>query len=186
MTDPQPPGEVTQLLAKLGDDAEGVSSKVFEMVYARLRQQASRLMGAGLGKTLQPTALVHEAWMKMDGNLEGIRDRQHFFGVAGLAMRQILSDRARRARALKRDGGQRDHSSSLEAAAPELEDELIALDDALTKLHSLNARHAQVATLRFLGGLTIEETAEVVGVSGNTVITDWAMARAWLKAEIER
>lgn len=181
------PGEVTQLLARLDSDVPDASAQVLELVYARLRRQAGKMMGGGFGQTLQPTALVHEAWMKLDGQLAGVRDREHFFALAGLAMRQILRDRARRARAVKRDGGRVDASLDGLARSENQQDaELIALDDALTKLQTLHARQAQVATLRFLGGMTLEETAEVVGVSANTASKDWAMARAWLRTELDR
>lgn len=188
MTEGTRPGEITRLLARLGEGGDDASAQIFDLVYDRMRQHAARIMGAGAGSTLQPTALVHEAWLKLDGKLAGLEDRQHFFAVAGLAMRHILKDRARSARALKRDGGDRVALSMDEAAdgLGQTDADLIALDDALTKLHGLHARHAEVATLRFLAGMTIEETAEVVGVSPNTVVTDWAMARAWLRAELER
>lgn len=181
------PGEVTQLLAKLDSDAADVSPQILQLVYAQLRRQAGRMMGAQFGQTLQPTALVHEAWMKLDGQLAGVRDRTHFFALTGLAMRQILRDRARRARTVKRDGVRVDAPLDMLAKESDGQDaELIALDDALTKLQTLHARQAEVATLRFLGGMTLEETAQVVGVSTTTAGKDWAMARAWLRTELDR
>lgn len=178
------PGDVTHLLQsiQLGDDT--ASARVFHAVYDQLRGLAAGCFRPG-PHTLQPTALVHEAWIKLEGKLQGVRDRGHFLALAGLAMRQILTDRARAARAEKRHANRVTVTLSLQASNGTTEPiDLIALDDALSKLAQLKERHARVVELRFLAGLTIDETATALGVSHTTVESDWAMAQAWLRAEL--
>lgn len=156
------------------------------LIYNELRRLAQRhLRGERPGHTLQSTALVHEAYMRMvkPGSLR-IENRAHFFAVASQIMRQILVDYARNRAAAKRDFGQR---VTLDAAAELGKKEpldLLALDDALTTLEKMSPRQSRIVELRFFGGLSIDETSEFLGVSAATVERDWAVARAWLYREI--
>ena len=174
--------------ARAGD--AGAGAQLFPIVYDQLRGLARAVFSDQRhGHTLQPTALAHEAWMKLAGNLGNLDDRNHFFVVAAKAMRQILTDYARSRNALKRGGANVRLTLDPDAvAANDVDDpagsDLIAFDDALTRLAELNPRHAQVVELRALGGLTIAETAQSIGVSHGTVESDWAMARAWLRNEL--
>lgn len=170
------------LLGAEGD--RGTPQALFSLVYEELRRLARhQLHGEAAGHTLRTTALVHEAYIRLvDGSRIGTVGRGYFFGAAARAMRQILVDHARRRRAAKRGGG---------VAALTLEDsavavnvvagELIDLDRALTRLAELNPRHARVVECRFFGGLDVNDTAAVIGVSARTVKSDWAVARAWLR-----
>jgi RNA polymerase sigma factor (TIGR02999 family) len=178
---------VTRLLGELRAGDEGAAERLLPLVYGELRSLADAVFnGQSKGHTLQPTALVHEAWLKLDGNLGGLEGRRHFFAVAAKAMRQVLADHARSRGRAKRGGGQ--HLVTLDeavtpaakssAATPSVD--LIALHDALEKLTQLNERHARVVELRLLGSMTIAETAQTLGVSDGTVKTDWTIARAWL------
>ena len=177
-------GELTGLLrqAKAGDRA--AHAQVFEQVYDELRAAARRI-GSGPGATLQPTALVHEAWLKLAPRLDAVNDRVHFFAVASLAMRQVVANHARAARSEKRGPGLRAVSLD-DSVAPEPgarlspAADLCALDECLEELNGLNPRHARVVELRVFGGLTIDEAASELGVSHGTIEADWAMARAWL------
>ena len=159
---------------------------LFEAVYSQLHRLAEvAFRGRHAGLTLQPTALVHEAWLKLDGHLAGIRDREHFLAVASLAMRQILHNYAEAARAEKRGGGApRVTLTEPSDAVPLPALDLVALDDALAELARLHPRHARVVELRFLASLTIADTAASLGVAHSTVEADWAMARAWLRAKL--
>jgi RNA polymerase sigma factor (TIGR02999 family) len=137
---------------------------------------------------LQPTALVHEAYLKLvDQTRVDWQNRAHFFGVAAQLMRRILVDHARRHRASKRGGFQQKLTldEAVDYSQPRDLD-LVALDDALNALAQMDARQSQIVELRFFGGLTIEETAEALGVSPATVKVDWSMAKAWLRREIGR
>lgn len=139
------------------------------------------------GHTLQPTALIHEAWLKIEGRLDGVEDRKHFFAIASRAMRQVLADHARGAGRLKR--GERNKRVTLHenvTESPSTGIDLVELDDLFRRLSELNSRHAQVVELRVLGGLTIAETAEVLEVSHSTVESDWFTSRAWLRRELTR
>ena len=166
-------------------------------VYDQLRRiAASYLARESNAHTLQPTALVHEAWMKLAGQeagqKTGVHDEAHFRALASIAMRRILVDHARAKAAGKRsaDGERLTLSGVSGDAAAESDDgeefELLALDAALTKLAAVNARQGSVVEHRFFGGLSVEETAEVLGVSRRTVIGDWRLARAWILREIAR
>ncbi len=143
------------------------------------------------GHTLQPTALVHEAYLKLVGGEGRWQNRAHFMAVAATAMRQILMNHARDKAAAKRGGGAA-KITIIDALTPATEEpdagrrlDLIALDEALTKLAAVSARQARVTELRFFGGLTIAETAHVLGVGTTTVEDDWHMARAWLGRELQ-
>ena len=167
----------------------GESSRaLFEQVYAQLRAVAQeRLREERRDHTLQATALVHEAWIRLAGG-KAIRwgGKAQFFAVAVEAMRRILIDHARKHKAVKRGGGRPQQVSSvLDLASDEKIGEALVLDDLLLRLEKEDARSAQVVRLRFYTGLGLEETAEVLGVSVGTVKNDWAYARAWLLAAWE-
>jgi len=158
------------------------------LVYAELRRLAAHyLKGERPGQTLQPTALVHEAYMKLlKDRPERWQNRAHFCAIAAHAMRQILIERARARDALKRGGGQPrvTFDETLPAAVAERPIDLIALDAALERLAVLDEGQARIVELRFFGGLSIEETADAMGISPATVKRHWAVARAWLAREI--
>jgi RNA polymerase sigma factor (TIGR02999 family) len=180
---PSPDSEVARLLAahRAGDRA--ALDRVFPFVYAELRRVAHRqLSHRRPGETLNTTALVHECYLKLAGSAqEGYEDRRHFLAVAARAMRQILVDYARMGVAQKRGGGV--HPVSLDPAElpqPDRAAELVALDEALTRLATLDDRLARIVELRFFGGLSVEETADVLEISPRTVKRDWRKARSFL------
>jgi len=158
------------------------------MVYDELRRLAAHyLRGERPGQTLQPTALVHEAYLRLlKDRPDRWQNRAHFSAIAAHAMRQILIDRARARDALKRGGGQPrvTFDESLPVQAPDGSVDLLALDGALERLAALDPAQARIVELRFFGGLTIEETAEAMGSSPATVKRHWALARAWLLKEM--
>jgi len=173
--------DFTRLLeqAKGGDAA--AHAQLFALVYDQLRDAARRVSPGQGVHTLQPTALVHEAWLKLAPNLEGVSGRLHFLALASMAMRQVLADYARGARREKRGGGrERVALEESRVEAPGADADLCALDECLEQLAELNPRHARVVELRAFGGMTIQEAATALGVSHGTIEADWAMARAWL------
>jgi len=182
MADPTPQ-TVTQLLHRAGHDP-GAFNELFPHVYQELRRlAASRLVLERPDHTLQATALVHEAYLKLaGGEARPFADRGHFFRVAGRAMRQVLVDHARARRTAKRAGNPADLTPP-DANKPTLED-VLAVDDALGRLAELEPRQAQVIELRYFAGLGIEETAAALDISPATVKRDWILARAWLQHEI--
>jgi len=158
------------------------------LVYQQLRKMAAHKMaGQAAGHTLQATELVHEAWMRLAGNRDlEFAGRTHFFAAAGEAMRHILIDSARRKRAARHgDGKARLDFDSLEIAALVREDELLEVHEVLDKLAAESAQKAELVKLRYFTGLTIEEAAEILGVSTPTAKRWWAYARAWLHKEIK-
>ena len=179
--------EVTALLQELRTGDRTVVDQVFPVVYNELRAIAHRhLIHERPGHTLSTTALVHEAYERLiDQTRVDWQDRAHFCGVAAQAMRRILIDYARRRQAQKRGGKQQpvslDHAH---VAVNEQATLLLSLDQALNRLSDLNDRLARVVELRFFGGLTEEEAAEVLGVSDRTVRRDWVKAKAWLFKEL--
>jgi RNA polymerase sigma factor (TIGR02999 family) len=179
--------DVTRLLFELQQGREGAADQLVPLVYLELRDLAVHYMRAERADhTLQPTALVHEAYMRLvDQRNASWQNRSHFFGIAAQAMRRILVDHARRKRASKREGGERVTLDESVAEAQERSVDVLALDDALTKLAALDPRQAKVVELRFFGGLDIEQTAESLGVSPATVKRDWTFARAFLQREME-
>jgi RNA polymerase sigma-70 factor, ECF subfamily len=186
MTD-QPTHAVTSLLARIGRGDEQAFDDLFPLVYAELRRIASREMRRERpGPTLQATALVHEAYLRLvkDATLSAA-NRGQFLGIAAHAMREILIERARARVAQKRGGGAArvtlDDSLS---STPGLSIDVLALDEALTKLARLDARHARVVELRYFGGLSVEDTAASMGLSPATVKRAWTLARAWLYREL--
>ena len=186
---PAQAGEVTRILQAAGDGDTAAARRLFPLVYDELRALAGSLFqNQGPNHTLQPTALVHDAYMRMVGQPEGAwKDRAHFLAVAAQAMRQILIDHARRKKAEKRGSGW-DRVTLDEAVALDGERTLdvLALDEAMTRLSGLDERKARVVELRFFGGLTNEEVASVLDVSRATVADDWTVARAWLRGELSR
>ncbi|HEY7636381.1 MAG TPA: sigma-70 family RNA polymerase sigma factor [Gemmatimonadales bacterium] len=175
------PSDVTRLLLEVSNGRAGAVDQLFPLVYAELRQLAARLLrGERKDHTLQPTALVHEAYLRLvDQRVGTWENRAHFLGVAAQAMRRILLDHARRRRAVKRDGGRVTLDEELaEVTGPSVD--LLEVDAALERLAQLDARQSRVVELRFFGGLNVEETAAVLGVAPVTVKRDWAVARAWL------
>jgi RNA polymerase sigma factor (TIGR02999 family) len=180
-----PRTEFTRLLLEAGADGadSSISATMLELVYAELRAQAARLMSAQrTGHTLQPTALVHEAYLKLvHSDKVAWQNRAHFLGVATRAMRQILVDHARAKASEKRGGEQQRvtfHEDLGQSAGGELE--LLTIHEALEHLKARDPRAARVAELKLFGGLTGEEIAHVVDVSHRTVNSDWALARSWL------
>lgn len=182
------PSRVTQLLASAGRGDRSATEELFPLVYEELRVIAERFLGKERpGQTLQPTALVHEAFLRLVGPSDrGWENRAHFFGAASQAIRRILTDRARGRARLKRGGPVRAISlqDAGDIAEPARDDELLALDEALTALAQLDPQKARVVELRFFGGLSGEEAAEAMGISASTVARDWKFARVWLHAKI--
>ena len=180
---------VTELLRAWGAGESGASDALVELVYTELRKQASQaLRREGEGHTLQATALVHEAWLRLDGQHDARwESRTQFLAVAAQMMRRVLVDHARTRRAAKRGGGGTHVSLSDAdnvAAAPDAVD-VIALDDALARLAIMDPRKARLVELRYFAGLSIPEAAAALGVSLATVGREWAVARMWLRRELE-
>ena len=181
-------GDITQMLrlAERGDPA--AANELLPLVYQELRRLASqKLAQEAPGHTLQATALVHEASLRLVGSPAGQQwdGRRHFFGAAAEAMRRILVESARRRHSQKRGGGMaREPIENVEVAAPEPPDELLALDEALTKLADTDPAAAELVKLRYFAGLSIPEAAEVLEVSPRTADRLWAYARAWLHQQI--
>lgn len=171
------------MLSRLGDGEAAAADELFPLVYTELRALAAAFMrGRVAGHTLQPTALVHEAYVKLVGDAASRpKDRGHFFALAARVMRQVLVDHARAKGRDKRGGGQERialEGGVLAAQAPTLD--LVELDDALQRLGAIDAQYAQVVELRFFGGLSEDETSEALGVSRATAARAWRFARAWL------
>ena len=180
--------ELTQALAEAGRDAHA-PERLLPMVYGELRRlAASKMSGEPAHQTLQPTALVHEAWLRITASNAIVwQGRNHFFGVAAEAMRRILIERARRRGAAKRGGGwQRLDLEHVDVASETQAETLLALDEALARLMEVDPRSGELVKLRFFGGLTLDEAGDVLGVSGRTAKRSWAFARAWLYHEIRR
>jgi RNA polymerase sigma factor (TIGR02999 family) len=180
---------VTELLHAWGAGDAGASEVLIPLVYAELRRQARRaLRRESEGHTLQATALVHEAWLRLDGQHDARwESRTQFLAVAAQMMRRVLVDHARTRRALKRGGGGTlvtlgDADQAI--AAPD-EVDVLALDDALARLASLDPRKARLVELRYFAGLSIPEAAAALGISPATVGREWAVARMWLRRELE-
>ncbi len=182
-----PRQQVTQILIDWSAGSAGAADRLMPLVYDELRQLARHyLQRERPDHTLQATALVHEAYLRLvDQTSVTWQNRVHFLSIAAGQMRRILVDHARRRGAQKRDG-EWDKVEFDEAWAPSVSRSanLIALDDALQDLAKLNPRHSQIVELRFFGGLTFEEAGEVLEVSSRTAQREWRMARAWLRQEI--
>jgi len=180
------PGEVTGLLVAWQNGDSSALERLMPLVYAELHRIAERhLRRERPGHTLQPSAMVNETYLKLvESPVARWQDRVHFFAVAARVMRQILVDYARRRGAQKRGGGQSVSRMETVAWATAREVDVIAVDDALRKLSTLDDEQARVVELRFFGGLTVEEAAEALGVSAATVHRKWIGARAWLHREL--
>jgi len=179
------PQEVTQLLVAWGHGDEAARDELIPLVYGQLRRIArQRLRGEFASQTLQSTDLINEAYLRLVEQKVDWQNRAHFYGIAARLMRQILIDKARARHSLKRGGVQ--HQISLTAADGELKHsrDLLALNEALEALAKVDPKRSQIVELRFFGGLTIEETAAVMGVSAPTVERSWRAARAWLQTEL--
>jgi len=182
---PQP--DITQLLQRISSNRGEGLDQLLDVVYAELRRQAARyLRRERKNHTLQPTALVNEAFMKLiDQRNVQWQNRAHFFGVAAQAMRRIVIDHARARQRVKRGGVQQAVTLDEAMIAAESRSiDVLALDEALTRLAALDERQAKIVELRYFAGLSVEETAEVTGLSPATIKREWAMARAWLHAEL--
>lgn len=181
------PNEVTQLLVSWSNGNKDALDRLLPLVYAELRRLARRYMGReSPGHTLQTSALINEAYLKLvDQRNVQWQNRAHFFAVAAQVMRHILIDHARSRHYAKRGAGARRISLDDTAVlSDERAAELVALDDALTALADLDPRKSRIIELRFFGGLSIEETAEIMQVSPVTVTREWRAARAWLRREM--
>jgi RNA polymerase sigma factor (TIGR02999 family) len=180
---------VTQILSAIETGDRRAAEQLLPLVYDELRALAtSRMAREAPGDTLQATALVHEAYLRLvdQEQAQHWNSRAHFFAAAAEAMRRILVERARHKRSLKAGGGRsRQDLLNIEAAGGELDVDLLALNDALEKLDREDHRKAQLVKLRFFAGLTIDEAAQALGISPSTADNDWAYARCWLRLEIE-
>ena len=181
-------GQVTLLLHRMRNGDPQAAERLLPLVLHELRALARHyLKGERPDHTLQPTALVNEAYLRLVGDqARDWKNRAHFVGVAASIMRRILIDHARRRQALKRGAGEQapELQRGLDALQSEQAEELIALNLALDRLDKMNPRQRQVVEMRYFGGLSLEETAEALNVSLITVKRDWAAARAWLKGQV--
>jgi RNA polymerase sigma factor (TIGR02999 family) len=183
-----PADEVERLLARAAAGDARAMTDLMPLVYDELRRIAGRYMRRERpGQTIQATALVHEAYLRLlRDRAKDWHTRAHFVGIAANAMRQILVERARARGAAKRGGGrERVTIDEGAVAGPSPPVDVEALDEALERLAALDARQARIVELRFFGGLTVEEAADVVGISPATLKRDWMVARAWLKRELD-
>jgi RNA polymerase sigma factor (TIGR02999 family) len=181
--------DVTQILNAVEHGDAKAADELLALVHDELRRVAAHKMaGEAPGHTLQPTALVHEAWLHLGGDRQPTwKNRAHFFGAAAEAMRRILVDRAREKQALKRGGHlQRVDLDAIELPSPMPDDELLALDEALERLATVDIRAAQMVKLCFFVGLTQEEAARELGVSLATAERVWGFARSWLLREVRK
>jgi RNA polymerase sigma factor (TIGR02999 family) len=190
MPEAPPPEDVTRLLVEWQHGNQQALDSLIPLVYQELRAIAGRYLSReSSGHTLQSTALVHEAYFRLIGQRRvRWQNRAHFFGIAAQMMRRILIDHARRQARDKRGGPAPTLSLDEALATPGMEADvdLLALDEALTSLARIDPRGARIIELRFFSGLTLEETAEVVGISAGTVKRDWNAARAWLYREMRQ
>jgi len=182
------PGEVTLLLAEMRSGRKDALTRLVPLVYNELRRLAGRYMqDERTGHTLQPTALVHEAFLRLAGqDRANWRNRAQFMGIAGQLMRRILVDHARKRHAAKRGGTLvtlEEGIGNQRSTATQAE-EILAVDEALARLDRLDPQQARVVELRYFGGLSAEETAEAMGMSQRTVEREWATAKAWLRAQL--
>jgi RNA polymerase sigma factor (TIGR02999 family) len=184
----KPPTSATSLLQRMARGDDAAAHELLPLLYGELHELARRMMGAGAGRqTLQPTALVHEAWMKLvdQDSSAAFEGRAHFLGLAAKAMRSVLVDHARKRGAQKRGGGgARVPLDQVVELFEEHSSDLLALDDALTRLAEVDPELARIVELRFFGGLSVVETAGALGVGEATVVRGWRVARMWLQREL--
>jgi RNA polymerase sigma-70 factor, ECF subfamily len=181
--------DITVLLGKAADGERGAFDALLPAVYQELHALAERyLRHERSDHTLQTTALVHEAYLKMvDQRDARWQNRAHFFAVAAMAMRRILVNHAKSTGRIKRGGGRgRIPLEDAAIVAPEADVDLVALDEALTRLAAFDERKSRIVELRFFGGMSVEETAEVMSIAPATVKRDWTMAKAWLLREVTK
>jgi RNA polymerase sigma factor (TIGR02999 family) len=179
--------QATELLERIGQGDVSAAERFLPLVYDEFRELAAMyLQREPPGHTLQPTALVHEAFLKLiDQKRVNWRGRTHFFAVGAQAMRRILVDHARARLRIKR-GGQRDRielSDEL-TISPQRDEDLLAVDEALAKLATIDKRQADIVEMRFFGGMTVEEVAQELGLSKRTIEAEWTHVRAWLRREL--
>jgi RNA polymerase sigma factor (TIGR02999 family) len=181
-------GEITEMLRACSGGSREAMDDLVPLVYRELQQQARRFLSRERpDHTLQTTALVHEAYLRLiDQRFVDWQNRAHFFGMAATMMRRILVNYANQGHRVKRGGAARDLplEEALHVASEERDVDLLALDKALNELATLDERQAHIVELRYFSGLSIEETAEVLGISPATVKRDWNMAKAWLRSEL--
>ncbi len=185
---PEPAGDVTQLLRQLRAGQPDAADQLVPLIYRELRRIAGAQMARERpGHTLQATAVVHEAYMRLAGEQDiEWQNRAHFFGIAARTMRRVLLDYARQRHAGKRGGsgaGRVDLDTELLIGDDRLED-VVALDQVLTRLTEMDEEQGRIVELRFFAGLNVEETAEAMGISPRTVKREWRLARAWLEREL--
>lgn len=178
----------TEVLLSFDPDNPASLELLLPLIYEELRQMAHRQLSGSDRGTIQTTALVSEAYLKLvDDTRVASRGRAYFYGAAARAMRQVLVDRARRRNAKKRGSGFADlNIDDIELGDVSFAAELLDLDDALTRLSTISERQARVIECRFFGGMTVSETAVALGISTRTVAADWSMARAWLYRELNK
>ncbi len=183
----QEQNEVTVLLNRISDGSQTAAGRLLELVYPDLRRLAGAYMqNERSDHTLQATALVHEAYIRLvDWENVSWQNRAHFFSVAAEVMRKVLVDHARSKNTQKRDGGQRIILEEAVSLADSKQIDLMALNESLEALEKLDPRQAKIVELRFFGGLSIEETAYIVGVSETTVRREWTFAKAWFQRELK-
>ncbi len=182
-----PMSEVTRILSAIEQGAPHAAEQLLPLVYDELRKLAAQnLAQEKPGQTLEATALVHEAYLRLVGREDPLyKDRGHFFAAAAAAMRHILIDNARRKRTQKR-GGEWQRQQLADMAMPEPDEDLLALDEALKKLAKTDPLKARLVELRYFAGLTGDQAAQVLGIASTTADRHWAYARSWLQAEIRR
>jgi RNA polymerase sigma factor (TIGR02999 family) len=179
------PTDVTRILSKINAGEGAAANELLPLLYQELRSMAAaQFRSQRSDHTLQPTVLVHEAFIKLLGQDARWQDRRHFFAVAAIAMRQILVNHARDKNAQKRGGGKRATELDDNAVGTETPLDVLALHEALEKLESIDPRKHKVVELRFFGGLTVDEIAEVMELSRSTIEAEWRAARAWLAATL--
>jgi len=181
--------EVTTILAAIKRGEENAADELMPIVYNRLRRLAQQMMGSEKpGQTLQATALVHEAYLRLLGDGQEAtswQDRRHFYAAAAQAMRRILVERARRYSRIKHGGGRKRLAlDDVEAVIDSESVDLLAVDESLRRLEKEDARAAQVVMLRYFAGLSVEDTAQALEIAPRTVHRDWTYAKAWLMEEM--
>ena len=183
-----PDGQVTVLLKAMKGGDSSAAGRLFPLVYQELHRLAETYMHRERkDHTLQPTALINEAYLRLAREDIDWQNREHFIGVAANVMRRVLVDHARARNAAMRGGGLvRVELEDNVAVSEERSDEVLLLDDALTRLEALNPRQARVVELRYFGGLSVEQVASILGVAPRSVKRDWALARIWLFKEIKK